>query len=103
MKYYFKRRIGKEIISLPELVSYEFVVAGVVSLIYFFLDMPARAHSHSAIITGICFGICAVASAIVIFKDVKENDRCSIYDLIRLIVSIAVCIISFTCIDKLLN
>lgn len=98
MKFYFKRNIDSAI-SKPKLYSYETFIVGIVSLLFYFTSDSQKITSQSKLFIGIFMGLCALTSAISLYKEIKEDSSCNIYDLLRCIISALFCIMSFTCID----
>ena len=99
--FYFKRKADGPI-SQSEHFSSEAGVVGIVSFLYYTIGLPARWQSFSAILTGACFGICTIASLVSVYKEYKTSHRINVFCLLRMIVALAFCIVSFTCLDYFL-
>ena len=101
MNYYFKR--VKDNVSQIKLYSYTFLIIGLVSIVFYFMVDTPRILTRAKLLMGISFGLCAVFSSIDVFQETKSKQACNVYDLIRVVVSVIMCIISFTCIDKVIG
>lgn len=101
MKYYFNRTIKN--IPRIKLYSYELIIIGIVSLIFYSLGDSTKIQFYAKILMGTSFGICSILSIIDVINEVKKEKRCNLYDLIRGIVCCMLCLISFTCIDVIIG
>ena len=101
MKYSFKRTTRGRVFSVAEFYSYQCYLASIVSFIYSLLSEGSQIHSVSLTITGILFGMASIATVIDLCQTMRDSQKCFIYDVLRLIVSVALCIIAFTCFDTL--
>ena len=101
MRWYFKRKT-EGMISCAKLYSYEALIAGLVSLGFFFVGDGPGTLKYAKMCTCIFMGLSSVFSAAVLIKERKQNNSSNLYDLLRCIVCGLVCIMSFTCLDYLL-
>ena len=94
MKYYFKR--VKDGVPLVKLYAYMFLMAGVVSFVFFCKADSPRMLSFARTLTMVCFGACIVASAVDIWKEMRTRNTCNLYDLARVVVCLIMCVLSFS-------
>lgn len=99
MKFYIKRI--KNVVPLVKLYAYEFLVGGIVSFLFYCKADSPRMLSFAKLLMLICFGICFIASSVDIWKEMRENKTCNLYDLARAVVCLAMCVLSCTVIDTL--
>ena len=97
----FRRSFKCRVFSQAEFLSYLSYMAGLVSLCYSFMKMDPKAHSHSLTITGVMFGLASISALVDIIQTVHKEGMWYVYDVLRLLVSVALCVISFTCFDVL--
>ena len=95
MKLYFKRKLSGTF-SGWELTSYSACMAGLVSLLFLFKADSDGILSFAKTLTIVGMGICALCSAIIVYREIKRESSCNLYDLLRLLVSGALCIIALT-------
>lgn len=93
MRFYFDR--VKNNVNAAKLYSYEFFVAGIVSMVFYLKDDALELTAFSKLLMGICFGACAVASVIDVLIEIKTNNKCNVYDALRFVLSCVLCILSF--------
>ncbi len=101
MKYYFNRTTKN--ISRIKLYSYELIIVGIVSIIFYSLGDSTKVQFYAKILMGASFGICAILSILDVIHEIKTEQRCNLYDLTRAIVCCILCLISFTCIDAIIG
>ena len=101
MVFKFRRVSKGRAFSRAESLMYLGYMAGLVSLCYSFMKMDSRAHSHSLTITGAMFGIASIAALIDIIQTVRKEGTWYFIDVLRLLIAVALCVISFTCFDSL--
>lgn len=101
MKYYFQRKINN--ITALKLYSYELVIIGIVSIVFYCVGDTPKVQLIAKMLIGVSFGLCAIVSAIDVYQEARNEDTCNVYDLLRVIVSCLLCVMSFTCIDVILG
>lgn len=101
MKYYFNRTTRN--ISRIKLYSYELIIVGIVSIIFYSLGDTPKIQFFAKMLMGVSFGICALLSILDVLNEIKTEKRCNLYDLTRGIVCCIICLISFTCIDAIIG
>lgn len=76
--------------------SYMSLMGLVVSLLFLFQTTEARlssAASAAVLLTCLFGGICAIVTAIDLVQEAKRNASCNVYDLLRFVVSVVLCIL----------
>lgn len=101
MKYYFQRIRNN--IPLLKLYAYELAIVGIVSIAFYCLGDTPKVQSIAKMLMGVSFGACALVSAIDVYKEIRNRDTCNVYDLLRVIISCLLSVMSFTCIDIILG
>jgi len=79
--------------------SYMSSMGALVSLLFLFQTTGTRlssADSAAVLLTCLFAGICAIATAIDLIQEAKQNASCNAYDLLRLVVSVVLCILVLT-------
>lgn len=73
--------------------SYMSLMGLVVSLLFLFQTTEARLSSAAVLLTCLFGGICAIVTAIDLVQEAKRNASCNVYDLLRFVVSVVLCIL----------
>lgn len=95
MRFYFKRSSRGDV-SRARMYSYLSLMGALVSLLFLFRTTEPRVYSSAVLLTCVLLGVCIISTAIDLIQEVKRNSSCNVYDLLRLIVSIIICILVST-------
>ena len=95
MKYYFKRVWNN--VPYIKLNEYEAFIVGFTSLVlYSFGD---SSQDLARIIMILAFGVCAILTAIDVLMEMKKEKTCNLFDVLRAVVSLALCVLSIKGMD----
>ncbi len=90
MKYYFKRVWNN--VPYIKLNEYEAFIVGFISLIFYTYKDSSQEFARIAMI--LAFGGCAILTAIDVLMEMKKEKTCNLFDVLRAVVSLALCVLS---------
>lgn len=99
MDFYFKK--VKDNVSYTRLCSYELGLAIILSLCFYFSADTAKVMSLSKIFLQVTTAIYTFLSGKDLLQEMKRDNKCNVFDLVRTVFVGLLCVVSFTCIDTL--